>query len=67
MAKNKAKTRRIVTKRFKFTTTGKVKRKYSRTSHLSQRESADTKNRKKGTVTVSKGFSKKIKKMVVRK
>lgn len=66
MAKNKQKTRKIVTKRFKLTKTGKVKRKHSATTHLGRKNSADSANRKKKEVPVKGKFKKKIKSMLVK-
>lgn len=64
MAKQKQKTRKVAVKRFKATKTGKVKRGFSQKGHLGRKEDASSKSRKKGTTDVSKGFAKKIKKMV---
>lgn len=61
----KAKTRKIVTKRFKITSKGKLLRKPSRTSHRNRIDDASTKSRKSGRLRVAKGFEKKIKSMII--
>lgn len=67
MAKAKAKTRKIVTKRYKFTKTGKVLRKLSRTSHRNRIDDASTSSRKSRIVEVTGKFASKLKKMIVKK
>lgn len=61
----KAKTRRIVLKRYKFTKTGKIKRKHSRTSHRKRIDSSNTTTRKKRVASVSGKIAKKLKEMIV--
>jgi len=62
--KIKAKSRRVVSKRFKVTKTGKVKRKACGTSHLNRKNDSSTKSRKKRDETVKGKFIKKVKKMI---
>lgn len=64
MNKTKAKTRKIVTKRFKITKTGKIVRKACGTSHLNRKNDASTASRKKRTDSVKGKFTIKVKKMV---
>ncbi len=66
MAKQKAKTRKIVTKRFKITKKGKVLKKATNISHLKRNDSKTAKYRKKRESEASKSFSKKVKKMIVK-
>ncbi len=61
----KAKSRKIVMKRFKITGKGKLRKKHCNISHLNRRDDSSTKSRKKHTSTVSKGFAKKIKLMII--
>lgn len=62
----KAKTRKIVLKRFKLTKNGKLMKKTANTSHRNRIDDASAKSRKSGTSQVSKGFSKKIKLMIIK-
>jgi large subunit ribosomal protein L35 len=62
----KAKTRKIVLKRFKITKSGKIVRKASKTSHLNRKDDSSTRNRKKRDLIVTnKKVAKKLKKMIV--
>ena len=62
--KVKAKSRRITSKRFKVTKTGKIKRKTCGISHLNRKNDSSTKYRKKRNETVKGKFIKKVKKMI---
>lgn len=62
----KAKTRKVVLKRFKITGKGKVRKKHANISHLNRRDDSSTQSRKKKRSTVSKAFAKKIKLMIVK-
>ena len=66
--KKKVKTRKSVTKRFKFTKTGKVLRGRSFTSHLNSKRSSKQKRRLSGTKEVTTSFAKRlIKRMGIKK
>lgn len=60
----KAKTRKVVTKRFKISGKGKLIKKSSRISHRKRIDDSSTKSRKKKRSVVSKGFTKRVKKML---
>ena len=62
--KNKLKTKKILAKRVKITSTGKVKRRHVRTSHLKEKQSAATKRRKSRDEIVSPSDMKRIKKLL---
>ena len=62
--KIKAKSRRVISKRFKITKTGKIKRKACGTSHLNRKNDSSTTNRKKRDETVKGKFIKKVKRMI---
>lgn len=62
--KVKLKSRKSITKRFKFTKNGKVLRGHSFTSHLQSKRSSKQKRRLKGTTEVSGSFAKRLKKRV---
>lgn len=62
--KVKAKARKIASKRFKITKTGKVKRKTCGISHLNRKNDSSTASRKKRNETVKGKFVKKVKKMI---
>ncbi|OGC51882.1 hypothetical protein A2982_02565 [candidate division WWE3 bacterium RIFCSPLOWO2_01_FULL_39_13] len=62
---NKNKTRKVATKRFLVTKTGKVKRKFAHTSHLARKDDSSARHRKKRTVNVTAAFAKKVKRMVI--
>ncbi len=66
MSGPKAKSRKIVSKRFKFTKGGKIERKHSRTSHRKRIDDASTRGRKRRLAQVGGKFVRKIKAMVVR-
>lgn len=66
MSNGKAKTRKIVAKRFKFTKTGKIIRRTSATSHLKRRDTNNTLIRKRRNQLVLGRFAKKIRQMVRR-
>ena len=55
------KTRKSITKRFKFTKNGKVLRRATGLDHLRRRKSKRTKQRQKKWVEVPKSLAKKIK------
>ena len=58
----KVKTSRAAKKRFKLTATGKVLRRHSHASHFLQKKSAARKRNLAGLESLSKQFSKNIKK-----
>ena len=62
----KAKTRKIVLKRFKITGTGKVVKGASCVSHLNRKSDNSLKMRKKKDSFTKGRFSKKIKRMIVK-
>lgn len=62
----KAKTRKIILKRFKFTKTGKILKKRGGLSHLNSTNDASIRSRRKGLTQVSKGHAKNIRKMIVK-
>lgn len=64
MKKNKIKTRKIVTKRFKITKTGKILRRTQNMRHLRRRKSAKQIRRYRKYVEVKGALAKKIKKML---
>lgn len=55
------KTRKSITKRFKFTKNGKILRRATGLDHLRRRKSKRTKQRQKKWVEVPKSLAKKIK------
>jgi len=61
---NKNRVRQVVSKRFKCTKTGKIKRKMCNTSHLNRKDDVSSTIRKKKLVTVKGKFALKIKKML---
>ena len=63
----KAKSRKIVLKRFRITKTKKIKRKASNTSHLNRKDSKNAEYRKKRELIVVGAFAKKVKKMIYAK
>ena len=63
---NKAKTRRIVTKRFRVTKTGKVLSEHANTSHLNQMDDNSTSTRKKRMVQAKGKYAKKIVAMIIK-
>jgi len=62
----KQKSRRIIKKRFKITSNGKIKRKAVNASHLNRKQDSSTRHRKKRTLEVTGKYQKKIKKMIVK-
>lgn len=62
--KQKAKTRKVVVKRFKLTKAGKVLRQSSKTTHLGRKDDSSTKSRKKRPIRVKGKFKKKFLKML---
>lgn len=62
----KAKTRKIVLKRFKLTKNGKLLKKANNTSHRKRIDDSSARSRKAKETRVSKGFEKKIKLMIIK-
>lgn len=62
--KQKAKTRKVVVKRFKLTKGGKMLKSQSKTTHLGRKDDSSTKSRKKRLVEVKGKFKKKFLKML---
>lgn len=62
MAKVKVKSRKSITKRFKFTKNGKVLRGRSFTSHLQSKRSSKQKRRLKGMTLVEGSYALRLKK-----
>jgi large subunit ribosomal protein L35 len=60
----KLKTKKSITKRFKFTKTGKVMRKQSFRRHLNVKKSKKRKRRLKRTKEVKTSFAKRLKKAI---
>ena len=60
----KAKTRKIVAKRFKITKSGKILRRRQGLRHLKAGKSKSQKQRMKNVVEVNSSFSSKIRKML---
>lgn len=58
------KTRKIVKKRFKFTKTGKIKRKTCTTSHLNRKNTVSKSHRKNRDQDIVGKFAAKIRKMI---
>lgn len=65
MAKNKQKTKKIITKRFKVTKTGKIIRKYANVSHLNRKDDSSQNSRKKRNVKLKGGIKKIVKNLIV--
>lgn len=64
MSKNKVKTRKSVTKRFKITKTGKVLRRRNFRRHLKASKSAKRIRRLKKSVPVREAYAKRIRKVL---
>jgi large subunit ribosomal protein L35 len=62
--KKKQKTRKAAAKRFKITSTGKIKRYKANQRHLLGHESSKTKRNRRGSFTVAKSDENNIKKML---
>ena len=62
--KNKLKTKKILAKRVKVTSTGKIQRRHVRTSHLKEKQSAATKRRKSRDEVISPSDEKRIRKLL---
>jgi len=60
----KQKTNKTISKRFKISSKGKMFKKNVQTSHLKRKDDTSSKFRKKKLSLLSKGFSKKFKKLV---
>lgn len=60
----KLKTKKTASKRFKVTKTGKVLRRYARTSHLKSKQTAARKRRKSGTTKVENKNKSRVRKMI---
>lgn len=60
----KQKTNKTISKRFKISSRGKILKKNIQTSHLKRKEDVSSKFRKKRLSRLSKGFSKKFKKLI---
>ncbi|MCG2688940.1 50S ribosomal protein L35 [Candidatus Parcubacteria bacterium] len=54
------KTNKTALKRFKISSKGKLQRRVQGVSHLRRKETSGNSNRKRRLTTVSKGFAKKI-------
>jgi len=67
MKKNKQKTKKIITKRFKITKSGKVLRGQSNKRHLNTGKSRKRKRRLSGLVETNERYAKKIKKLMGKK
>lgn len=62
--KNKLKTKKILAKRVKITGTGKLTHLHVNTSHLKEKQSPDTKRRKKKEEVTSNTDMKRIKRLL---
>lgn len=62
--KNKLKTKKILAKRVKVTSSGKLKRQHVNTSHLKQKQSAKTRRRKSNDEIVSSSDIKRVKQLL---
>jgi large subunit ribosomal protein L35 len=60
----KIKTRKSVSKRIKITSTGKFLKGSINNSHLKRKEDSSSRARKARSTQISKGFAKRIKKMM---
>ena len=60
----KTKTRKSVSKRIKITSTGKFLKRSIENSHLKRKEDSSSKGRKARYTEISKGFAKRMKKMM---
>lgn len=61
----KAKTRKIVTKRYKISGKGKVLRNHSRTSHRKRIDDSSASSRKSGRAEVTSKIADKLKAMII--
>jgi len=64
MAKQKLKTKKAVSKRFKVTGSGKIMRKPTRQAHFNAKQTGSQRRKKRGWVEVSKADAKKLKKLM---